>query len=126
MTTSFNDNGVASVKWRDSMNKEYTCTQESYNKIYKNAEKEIKYADHDREVSVDKIQNKEKKVDEIATVHPDDIEKQIQAKEDRIKELEEDEKKEDRAALMRMSNQDLLDEIERLKKREGHNRSRDT
>jgi len=99
MTTTFNDNGVQSVKWRDCMNKEFTCTQESYNKIYKNAEKEIKFGrDHDLE----------KRVDEIANSNED----LILQKEEQLRKLQD----EDRSALMRMSNQDLLDEIERLKK----------
>jgi len=109
MTTLFLDNGVASVKWRDSKNIVHSCTEESYTKIFKQAMKETKFArDHDKEERVDKLQNREKKVDEIANSNEDIIKQ----KEDQLRKLQD----EDRSALMRMSNQDLLDEIERLKK----------
>jgi len=98
MTTTFNDNGVASVKWRDCMNKEYTCTQESYNKIYKNAEKEIRFGrDHDLE----------KRVDEIANSNEDIIKQ----KEEQLRKLQD----EDKQSQMRMSNEDLDLELDRLR-----------
>jgi len=82
MTTLFLDNGVPSVKWRDSKNILYTCTEESYNKIFRQALKETKCADHEKEEKVDKLQNKEKKVDEIANTE------EINKQEDKEKKLE--------------------------------------
>jgi len=100
MTTLFLNDGVRSVQWRDSKNKLLTCTESSYNKIYAQAKLETKFArDHEREDKVDDIAN-------------EDLLKQ---KQDQLKQLQDKEKKESKAALMRMSDTDLDDELERLR-----------
>jgi len=48
---------MTEIKWRDSKNVLHSCAKESYDKIYKQAVKEIKSArDHDKEKRVDEIQ----------------------------------------------------------------------
>jgi len=112
MTNLFLNNGVPSVQWRDSKNILHTCTEQAYNKIFAQAMKETKCGrDHEIEEKVDKLQNKEKKVDEIANSNEDIIKQ----KEEQLKQLQDQDRKESIAALMRMSKEELDDELERLR-----------
>jgi len=98
MTNLFLDKGVPSVKWRDSKNILHTCTEESYNKIFKQAMKETKSArDHDNEERIEKIEEDEH-----------DIKKKEEANDEEIKERKLEEI---RKSLRPLSAEELKDEL---------------
>jgi len=110
MTSLFLKNGVPSVKWRDSKGKTHTVSEKSYTRNF--------HADHDLEEKVDKLQNKEKKVDEIANSN----EELIEQKEKELKDKENEsirsltaEEKDEMITKLKAELEDLKDNLKRDK-----------
>ena len=91
------------ITWMDCDGKSLSCDKKSYDKIYKQAAIQIISAnDHDIEQEVDKLQNKEKKVDDIANSNEEEIKKQK-------------EKDETKKANMKLSKEELDEILESLR-----------
>ena len=91
------------ITWMDCDGKSLSCDKKSYDKIYKQAANQIISAnDHDIEQEVDKLQNKEKKVDDIANSNEEEIKKQK-------------EKDETKKANMKLSKEELDEILESLR-----------